>query len=158
MPADVSKNSVLQQTEALRIDHVAQAMAQSLRDQGIAVPQIPIEALRAAAHAAVVAADRFPADGWPFDTDLNKPPRNMHRAVVQAFAEIDAGVFSGDCFDQPQAHLYLAAHAQRWSKALRLRREEDPELNAEIDDDEPQDPDAGPSFDDEAPVSDLLRP
>lgn len=147
MSADVPKNSVLQQIETLRIDHAAQAMAQSLSVQGISGPEIPMEALRAAAGAAVVAVDRFPADGWPFGIDLNQPPQNMHRAVVHAFAEIVAGVFSGDTFDRPEAHLYLAAYVQRWSKVLRLRREDDPE-----------DPDAGPCLDDETPVSDLLCP
>ena len=129
--SEVNNHDDLMSIEKIRIMHVAKAMENALLAHGTSIDDLGPDALRAAASAAISAADRFPEIGWPFDTDLNKPPAKMHLAHVRAFQEIDAGVFSGDSFHNSAAHLYLAAHIQRWSKELRLRRVCDPEVSEE---------------------------
>ena len=106
---------LLQEIENARKAHVAEAIRTSLIAQG--------GDMIAVAAATIAAADRFPAEGYPLNTDLNDPPPGLTQHARRAINEIDAGVFNGDTFSQTRTHLFLAAHVQRWSKALRLRRE-----------------------------------
>lgn len=111
----------LEKIEAERLDHVASKMAAALPSG------LPADAVLAAARAAIEAVDRFPEDPqtFPFDFDLNRPPARLPVHARRSIEEIDATVFNGDTFDETEHHLYLAAHLQRWSKVLRLRREDD---------------------------------
>ena len=42
----------------------------------------------------------------------------MHPKVKQAIQEIDAAVFSGDTFEEPEAKAELLRHATRWVREL----------------------------------------
>lgn len=117
--------TVLEAIEQARMEHVALAVEAALQEVGFT--GIDRDTLNKAAHAAVCAADRYPADRsqYPFNRDLQTAPAGMHPSVREAFQEIDAGVYSGDAFDATDDHLYLAAYVQRWSQELRRRREDD---------------------------------
>lgn len=111
----------LEEIEAERLQHVASKIA------GALPPGLPEEAVLAAAQAAIEATDRFPEDPerWPFDIDLNKAPSRLPVHARRSIEEIESAVFNGDTYDDTKSHLYLAAHLQRWSKALRKRRLDD---------------------------------
>lgn len=42
----------------------------------------------------------------------------MHPKVVQAIQEIDAAVYSGDTFEDPEARAELLIYAQAWVRKL----------------------------------------
>lgn len=111
----------LERIEKERLQHMADSIRRALPGG------VPEEAILDAAKAALLAADRFPEDPekYPFDVDLDKAPGRLPVHARRAIDEIDASVFSGDTYDSTENHLYLAAHVQRWSKALRIRREDD---------------------------------
>lgn len=44
--------------------------------------------------------------------------KNMHPKVEQAIQEIDAAVFNGDTFDEPEARIELKAYLERWTRRL----------------------------------------
>jgi hypothetical protein len=45
-------------------------------------------------------------------------PKSMHPSVIQAIQEIDAAVFSGDTFEDPEARAELQAYVERWTRYL----------------------------------------
>lgn len=114
----------LEAMEAERMRHVAAALRASLPAHLRGDPLLEAS-LDALAAAAVDAADRFPTDGFPFGRDLNAPPEGVHADTLRSLNAIDAAVFNGDRFLEADAHLYLAAHVQRWSKALTASRRDD---------------------------------
>lgn len=111
----------LERIEQERLQHMADAIKRQLP------AEVPAEAILDAAKAAIEAADRFPEDPakYPFNVNLDKAPARMPVHARRSIDEIDAAVFNGDTYNSTENHLYLAAHVQRWSKALRLRREDD---------------------------------
>ncbi len=104
--------------EARREAAVEAAILNALRERGIEIEG----GITGIGAIAITALDQFPEGKWPMGCDLNKVPDRLHPAVAHAFEEIDAGVFSGDTFHKDDTSLYLAAHAQRWSRAMRERR------------------------------------
>lgn len=44
--------------------------------------------------------------------------KNMHPSVERAIQEIDAAVFSGDTFEDPEARVELKAYLERWLRQL----------------------------------------
>lgn len=123
----------LEAIEARRLTHVENSLKKALPESLQGEPEIE-KALSGLAQAAIESVDRFPGDGWPFEADLNTAPGELHPSTARSIDEIDAAVFSGDAFHATESHLFLAAHVQRWSKALRLQREDD-------NHNRPQDPD-----------------
>lgn len=105
------------QAEEKLTDHVAEAIRVSLHDQALRWPEA-----QAAAAKAIEAHDRYPAEGWPFDVDLQAPPARLHKGTLEALDSIDATIFSGDATLDDEANLYISAMIQRWSKALRANR------------------------------------
>jgi hypothetical protein len=114
----------IEKIEAERMTHVVDAMRAALPESLQGNPGLEA-ALKDMAVAAIKAGDRFPEEGYPFGCNFNTPPADMHPSLVRSFNEIDAGMFSGDSFFKTEDHLYCAAYVQRWSKELRLRREDD---------------------------------
>lgn len=43
----------------------------------------------------------------------------MHSNVVRAIQEIDAAVFNGDTFEDPEVKAEMIAYVERWLKELR---------------------------------------
>ena len=43
--------------------------------------------------------------------------------AVNAIDEIDAGIFSGDAFDDEESLLFLEWYLARWTRELKLKRE-----------------------------------
>lgn len=51
----------------------------------------------------------------------------MHPNVARAIQEIDAAVFNGDTFEEPEARAELLEYIARWTRALaELEQEHDP--------------------------------
>jgi hypothetical protein len=42
----------------------------------------------------------------------------MHPSVARAIQEIDAAVFNGDTFEEPEARKELQEYIERWSRRL----------------------------------------
>jgi hypothetical protein len=114
----------LEAIEKARMDGVVENMRKVLPEGLQGAPGID-KALADMAEAAVEALHRNPEGDYPFGRNLNVPPRRCHPSTLQGIQEIDAGLFSGDTFMETDAHLYLAAHVQRWSKALTNARKDD---------------------------------
>lgn len=128
----------LERIEEQRREHVLAATIEAVGGADHCDTEM-LDKLADAAKAAMVAVDRFPKDPtvYPFNRHLGKVPERLHPSTAKAFNEIDAGLFSGDCFYSTDAHLYFAAHVQRWSKQLRLLREDDYWNRPDPDDEEP---------------------
>lgn len=47
-----------------------------------------------------------------------KTPQSLHPRLDEAFERIDAAVFSGDTFDDPEARAYFASMLARWRKEI----------------------------------------
>lgn len=123
----MSQQTDLEKIEADRLEHVRLAITEALQSSGLETSLISQEALANAAHAAMRAGDRYPADTkcFPFNHDLRIPPGDMHPSIIRAINEIDAGFRSSDTFDRTDDHIHIAAYVQRWSQELRHRREDD---------------------------------
>lgn len=104
--------------ESRREAAVEAAILNALRERGIEIEG----GIAGIGAIAITALDRFPEGTWPMGCNLNKTPDRLHPSVAYAFQAIDAAVFSGDSFHKDDTGLYLAAHAQRWSRAMRERR------------------------------------
>lgn len=110
----------LAELEVQRLEHVGNAIKEAIIAAGYNA-DLPFGEL---ARAAISAAERFPAEGWPFGRNLNSLPEEIHPSVVRAFSEIDAAIYSGEMLALPDQHLFLAAHAQRWSRSATQNRVE----------------------------------
>ena len=44
--------------------------------------------------------------------------KKMHPSVERAIQEIDAAVFNGDTFEDPEARIELKAYLERWMRRL----------------------------------------
>jgi hypothetical protein len=60
----------------------------------------------------------------------------MHPSVARAIQEIDAAVFNGDTFEEPEARKELQEYIERWSRRLA-----EPIITGDTDDDDDEEED-----------------